>query len=91
MLNGADEISETEANLFAVAYADRYLNHCSPQKPKLQGDIWEFPVTSGRAATASGVIRIDRKIGTVSYEGPLGSKPATTAFAGSTGRGPGGC
>lgn len=80
-LAAASDVTQIDAQLLASAYAARYLPACIAQQPKLQGDHWEAAVVSGRPPTPSGTIRIDQATGSVSYDGPLGSKPTASAAA----------
>jgi hypothetical protein len=47
--------------------------------PELRGDHWESVVRIGYAGKPSGIIRIDRPTGSVSYSGPYHSKPPSSA------------
>src|SRR5436305_8275211 len=67
-LVASGEITRDHAHHLAAAYFARYVSGCGGvQPPSLRGDFWEAPVRFGYAGTPSGVIRVQRHTGVVSY------------------------
>jgi hypothetical protein len=75
-------ITQSQAHQIAAYYFARSFPRegCGGAKlPTLHGDYWESVVGIGYAGTASGIIRIHRLTGRVSYSGPYFLKPPTSA------------
>lgn len=75
------EITRDRAQQIAQWYFVRYFNEgCGGAGDAvLRGDYWECVVLIGYAATPSGIVRINRHTGRVSYRGPYLLKPPTSA------------
>jgi hypothetical protein len=75
------EIARDRAGQIAQWYFVRYFNEgCGGAGDAvLRGDYWECVVVIGYAATPSGIVRINRRTGRVSYRGPYLLKPSTSA------------
>ena len=77
-----EEITQGRAHQIAAYYFGRYFPRegCGGAAlPELRGDYWESAVRLGAAGTPSGVIRIHRLTGKVSYSGHYFLKPPTSA------------
>ncbi|HWY39695.1 MAG TPA: hypothetical protein VNX27_02765 [Chthoniobacterales bacterium] len=77
-----EEITQSRAHQIAAYYYGRYFPRegCGGTGlPELRGDYWESIVRLGYAGKPSGIIRIHRLTGKVSYSGPYFLKPPTSA------------
>ena len=76
------EITQSRAHQIAAYYFGRYFPRegCGAAAlPELRGNYWESAVRIGYAGKPSGIIRIHRLTGKVSYSGPYFLKPPTSA------------